>query len=131
MESIFANAAADIVILPPKTAPGTALGYLLGQRNSLRPAVTTAHASLDNNPVENALSPLKLGARNWLFIRHPSAGRRLANLFTLVANCRQAEVDPEAYLVDLVCSLARPAPINMGEWVPRVWRHRRALGLVS
>jgi hypothetical protein len=82
MRALFTQATQDVVSLPPKTALATALGYLLGQRAPLERCVTTAEASLDNNPVENAMRPLKLGARNWLFIGHPDAGPRLANLFT-------------------------------------------------
>jgi hypothetical protein len=44
-------------------------------------------------------------AKNWLQIGHPKAGPRLANLFTLVENCRLAGVDPEAYLVDIIARL--------------------------
>ncbi|HEY7236769.1 MAG TPA: IS66 family transposase [Gemmatimonadaceae bacterium] len=129
--ALFTRAATEIVTLPPKTPLATALGYLLGQRTSLRRCVTTANSSLDNNPVENAIRPLKLGARNWLFIGHPDAGPRLANLFTLVENCRHAGIDAEAYLIDLVTALAAGASTIIADWLPRVWKRRRADGLTS
>lgn len=131
MRGLFARAAHDIVTLPPKTALATALGYLLGQRASLERCVTTPEASLDNNPVENAIRPLKLGARNWLFIGHPDAGPRLANLFTLVANCRDAGADPEAYLIDLVAVLTTTVRPRLDEWLPRAWKQRRAAGVTN
>lgn len=52
-----------------------ALGYLLGQREPLMRCVTTPGAYLDNNGAENAIRPLKLGSKNWLFIGSPEAGR--------------------------------------------------------
>src|SRR5262249_38399058 len=128
MRALFTRAATEIVTLPPKTPLATALGYLLGQRASLTRCVTTLDSSLDNNPVENAIRPLKLGARNWLFIGHPDAGPRLANLFTLVENCRQSGIEPEAYLIDLVTALARGGPAIIADWLPRAWRRRRADG---
>ncbi|MGH6873344.1 MAG: IS66 family transposase [Rhizomicrobium sp.] len=131
MRDLFTRAATEIVTLPPKTPLAIALGYLLGQRTSLTRCVTTADASLDNNPVENAIRPLKLGARNWLFIGHPDAGPRLANLFTLVENCRQANVEPEAYLIDLVTALARGASPVLTDWLPRAWKRRRTDGLTG
>ncbi len=82
VEALFTQAATDVVALPPKTPLAIALGYLLNQRASLERCVTTPDACLDNNPAENALRPLKLGMRNWLFIGHPDAGPRLARLFT-------------------------------------------------
>jgi transposase len=131
MRALFARAALEIVTLPPKTPLAIALGYLLGQRAALTRCVTTPNSSLDNNPVENAIRPLKLGARNWLFIGHPDAGPRLANLFTLVENCRQAGIEPEAYLVDLITVLASGTPHIIADWLPRVWKRRRADGLTT
>jgi len=87
-DALFASAAVDLASVPPKTRLGQALGYLLGQKASLRRCLTESVAVLDNNAVERAIRPLKLGAKNWLFIGHPNAGPRLAHLFTLVENCR-------------------------------------------
>jgi hypothetical protein len=131
MRDLFTRAATEIVTLPPKSALATALGYLLGQRAPLTRCVTTPGSSLDNNPVENAIRPLKLGARNWLFIGHPEAGPRLANLFTLLENCRQAGVEPEAYLIDLIAALADRSPHSIADWLPRAWQRRRADGIAS
>ena len=99
------RAAADALTLPPKSALGQAVAYLLTQRPPLTRCVTTRAARLDNNAVENAIRPLKLGARNWRFVGHQDAGPRLANLFTLVENARQAGVDIEACLTALLTHL--------------------------
>ncbi len=128
---LFTRAASEIVTLPPKTALATALGYVLGQRAPLTRCVTTPRSSLDNNPVENAIRPLKLGMRNWLFIGHPDAGPRLANLFTVLENCRQAGVEPEAYLIDLIAALASRTSCAIADWLPRVWQRRRADGIAT
>jgi transposase len=69
--------------------------------------------------------------RNWLFIGHPDAGPRLANLFTLLENCRQASVEPEAYLIALVTALGRGAMPALDAWLPRAWQRRRADGLAA
>lgn len=129
MHGLFARAILDGLTLPPKSALGTALGYLLGQRPSLARCVTTPDAYLDNNGAENAIRPLKLGAKNWLFIGHPSAGPRLANLFTLVENCRQAGLDPEAYLIDLLTRLPAHSIRRLDDWLPRAWKRARTDGV--
>ena len=138
-EALFARAAADGLVLPPKSALGQAMGYLLAQRAPLTRCVTTPGARLDNNAVENAIRPLKVGAKNWLFVGHPDAGPRLANLFTLVENARQAGVDIEAYLTALLTHLPDHSVRRLGEWLPRAWQQRehaarlaaRALGLTA
>lgn len=126
VEALFARAATEGLALPPKTALATAIGYLMGQRLSLTRCVTTPNAVLDNNGAENAIRPLKLGAKNWLFIGHPGAGPRLANLFTLVENARQAGVDIEAYLTDLLTRLPGSSIRRLGDWLPRAWQQARA-----
>lgn len=67
----------------------------------------------------------------WLFIGHPQAGPRLANLFTLVENCRQAGIDIEAYLIDLVTHLPAHSILRLGHWLPRAWRRARADGITA
>ncbi len=94
--------------------------------------MTTPDACLDNNPAENALRPSKLGAcATGFFIGHPDAGPRLARLFTLLENCRQARVDPEAYLSDLLRALARGPLASVAAWLPRAWKERRDLGILA
>jgi hypothetical protein len=127
-DALFARAATDVVRLPPKSALAVALGYLLGQRPSLMRCVTTPGSALDNNSAENAIRPLKLGARNWLFVGHPDAGPRLASLFTVIENARQAKLDIEAYLTDL---LARFTGAHAAEWLPRAWQRARADGILA
>jgi hypothetical protein len=131
MRALFTQAITDGLVIPPKSALGIAVGYLLGQRASLERCVTTPGGYLDNNGAENAIRPLKLGAKNWLFVGHPGAGPRLANLFTLVENCRQAGVDIEAYLIDLVTHLPAHSIRRLGDWLPRSWRRARAHGVTA
>jgi transposase len=131
MQKLFARAIADGLTVPPRSALGVAIGYLLGQRPSLERCVTTPGGYLDNNGAENAIRPLKLGAKNWLFVGHPGAGPRLANLFTLVENCRQAGIDIEAYLIDLVTHLPTHSILRLGDWLPRSWRRARAHGITA
>ncbi len=127
-DALFTRAATELVRLPPKTALAVAFGYLLGQRASLMRCVTTPGAVLDHNSAENAIRPLKLGARNWLFIGHPDAGPRLASLFTVIENARQAKLDIEAYLTDL---LTRFTGAHPAAWLPRAWQRARSDGILA
>jgi transposase len=129
IDALFTRAAQQHVALPPKSALAVALRYVLGQRAPLTRCVTTPGAVLDNNGAENAIRPLKLGAKNWLFIGHPDAGPRLAHLFTLVENARQARVDIETYLIDLVSRLPTTSMLRLSDWLPRAWQQARTLGI--
>lgn len=124
--ALVAKASEAAVNTPPKTGLGEALHYLLAQQRSLERCLTTPGARLDNNPAENCIRPLKLGAKNWLQIGHPSAGPRLARLFALIENCRMEGIDPEAYLIDLLGRLLDHPMKRITELLPRQWKHARA-----
>jgi transposase len=122
---LFADALVAATLVPPKTRLGQALGYLLGQKPSLLRCLSESRARIENNLVEQAIRPLKVGAKNWLQIGHPKAGPRLANLFTLVENCRLAGVDPEAYLVDIIARLPDHPMKRIAELLPHAWKTAR------
>lgn len=126
-ERLFADSLVAAPLAPPKTRLGQALGYLLGQKPSLLRCLGERRARLDNNLVEQAIRPLKLGAKNWLQIGHPKAGPRLANLFTLVENCRLVGVDPEAFLVDIITRLPDHPMKRIAELLPHAWQTARAI----
>jgi transposase len=124
-DQMIQQAVQDTPTALPKSRWGAGLHYLLAQQAPLRRCLTEAQAELSNNPVENAIRPLKLGAKNWLQIGHPSAGPRLANLFTVVENCRQAGIDPEAYLIDVIARLPEYPAGRIADWLPRKWAQTR------
>jgi transposase len=121
-EAMLKQAEAHAEVAPAKTDLGDAVRYLLGQQERLELCLTTPGAEISNNAVERAIRPLKISAKNWLFIGDPSAGPRLANLFTLVENCRLRGIDPERYLVDLIARLPDHPAAKIAELLPHHWR---------
>lgn len=115
-------AEADVAAATPKTDYADGLHYLLAHQASLKRCLTEPEAELSNNGAENAVRPLKLGAKNWIAIGHPSAGPRLAKLFTLVENCRQAGIDPESYLIDIIARLPDHPAREIGSLSPWRWQ---------
>jgi len=104
-----------------KTPMAKAINYLLNQEPPLRACLEQLPSRIDNNLVENAIRPLKLGARNWLFIGHEKAGPRNAILFTLIQNCRLAKVNPEAWLIDVLHRLDDHPQKRITELLPHNW----------
>lgn len=124
-EGMLKQAEAHAEVAPAKTELGDALRYLLGQQERLGKCLTIVEAEISNNAVERAIRPLKLGARNWLFIGDPRAGPRLANLFTLVENCRLLGIDPERYLIDLLTRLLDHPATKIAQLLPHHWQGTR------
>ncbi len=55
---------------------------------------------IDNNPVENAIRPVCLGKKNWLFVGSERAGKRAAAIQSLLATATLNGLDPAAWLRD-------------------------------
>ena len=52
----------------------------------------------DNNAAENAIRPVALGRKNWLFAGAPKGADASAMLFSLVETAKANEIEPQAYL---------------------------------
>lgn len=89
----------------PKSLLGKACCYLLGQWDKLIAHCEHGRTRLDNNSIENAVRPTKLGAKNWLFIGHPDAGERSAIIYSLLVSCQRRGLEPHAYLKDVLTRL--------------------------
>lgn len=109
----------------PKSGIGQAAGYLLGQWATLERHVEHGQTRLDNNLVENAVRPTKLGLKNWLFVGHPEAGQRSAILYSIIVSCLRHDVEPLAYLRDVLARLPSMTnqddidPLLPSRWQPR------------
>ena len=87
-----------------KTADGSglarAIDYSLKRWSALARYADSGSLPIDNNPVENAIRPITLGRRNWLFTGSERAGRRAAAIQTLLATARLNGLEPYAWLKD-------------------------------
>jgi len=86
---------------------GKACGYLLAHWEALVAHCRHSRTRLDNNLVENAVRPTKLGAKNWLFVGHPDAGPRIAIIYSLLITCQRHSKEPLAYLRDVLARLPK------------------------
>jgi transposase len=55
------------------------------------------------------IRPTKLGMKNWMFFGSLEAGMNNALIYTLLANCRAQNLDPEDYLVEVLRRLPHNA----------------------
>lgn len=87
-----------------KTADGTglarAIDYSLKRWPALLRYVDSGKLPIDNNPVENAIRPITLGRRNWLFTGSERAGGRAAAIQSLLATAKLNGLEPYAWLKD-------------------------------
>ena len=85
-----------------KTADGSGLARALDDTLRRWPALIRytkrGDRPIDNNPVENAIRPIALGRRNWLFTGSERAGRRAAAIQSLLATAQLNGLEPDAWL---------------------------------
>lgn len=58
----------------------------------------TGDLPIDNNPVENAIRPIAIGKKNWLFAGSERAGKRAAAIQSLLATAKINGLEPAAWL---------------------------------
>jgi transposase len=86
----------------PASNVGQALGYTLNQWPKFLHCLEQGILEIDTNLVENMIRPTKLGMKNWMFFGSLEAGTNNALIYTLLANCRAHDLDPEDYLVEVI-----------------------------
>ncbi len=113
----------------PASNVGQALGYTLNQWEKILHSLSQGIFEIDTNLVENMIRPTKLGMKNWMFIGSLEAGTNNALIYTLLANCRAHDLDPEDYLVEVIKRLPPEAtPEQAAALTPaRIAAERRAM----
>lgn len=84
--------------VPPRTATGKALGYLNEQWDKLIRYLDDGRLQIDNNLTENAIRPIVLGRKNWLFSDTVRGVNASANLYSLIETAKANGLEPYAYL---------------------------------
>jgi transposase len=105
----------------PKSKLGKAIHYALRQWPQLELFLADGRVEIDNNLVENAIRPTKLGAKNWLFLGNVQSGDKCAILYTIVENCRRLGIDTRAYLEDVLTRLPAMKAIEAVGLTPANW----------
>ena len=106
----------------PKSGLGEALQYALNQEVSLRRYLADGDLQIDNNDCERSLRGIALGRKNWLFTGSDSGGRAAAALFSLIGSAQLNDVEPLAYLTDVITRLPATPPDQIEQFLPDVWK---------
>ena len=83
--------------ITPRSKLGNALAYAANPWPHLEPCFVDGQIELDNNLIENAIRPSKLGHKNWMFVRSEHTRWRSAVIYTFVEQVRRHGADPFAY----------------------------------
>src|SRR5579863_8386239 len=103
--------------LSPKNDVAKAIRYLLTRWPSFTRFLDDGRICLSNNAAERALRGVAVGRRNWTFAGSDEGGRRAAAVL-LTETCKLNDVDPRAWLADVLAKLPDHPAHRIAEMMP-------------
>ena len=80
---------------------------------------------LDNNLIENALRPLAIGRKNYLFAGSHDAAQRAAVVYWLLGTCKLQGVNPQEWLTDVFERIPTHPARRVADLLPHHWQKAR------
>ena len=77
---------------------------------------------LTNNAAERALRGVALGRKSWLFVGSERSGERAAFMYTLIISCKMNDIDPQAWMADVLARLPNITVSHAHELLPWNWK---------
>ena len=94
-------------------------GFRLGMEMAGHECV--GHIEIDNNLVENAIRPLALGRKNYLFAGSKDAAKNIAIYYTIFSSCKSLEINPTAYLIWVLNELPNHSIKDIAKFTPEAY----------
>lgn len=111
---------------PPKAPITKAIAYSLTRWEKLGRFLDDGKLEIDNNLVENAIRPVALGRKNYLFAGNHEAAQRLAMMYSFMASCKMAQVNPADWLRDVLFRIPNHPVNRVAELLPHLWKPMEA-----
>jgi transposase len=108
-----------------------AMDYMLKRIEVFTRFLDDGRICLSNNAAERALRGIALGRKSWLFAGSDRGGERAAVMLTLIQSAKVNDVDPRAWLADVLARIADHKVTNLAELLPWNWRHPFAVNLAA
>ena len=81
--------------------------------------------AIDNNVAERELKKIAVGRKNWLTIGAPQAGTTAAIHFSITSSCQRLQVEPWAYLQDVLTRWPTMPVEQRPQLLPERWQASR------
>ena len=108
-----------------------AINYLMRRWPSFTRFLQDGRVCLSNNAAERALRGIALGRKAWLFCGSDRGGQRAATMYSLIATAKLNDVDPQAWLADVLARINDLPSNRIDELLPWNWSGSRSPGSVA
>jgi transposase len=114
----------------PKLSRGNdlakAIDYMLKRWPAFARFLDDGRICLSNNAAERAVRGIALGRKSWLFAGSDRGGQRAAAMYSLIGTAKLNNVDPQAWLADVLARIAGHPARDIDELLPWNWQPRSA-----
>jgi hypothetical protein len=106
----------------PKSDLGEAIRYTLNQWDALQVFTTCGLLDPDNNEAERGHRGIAIGRKNWRMVGSDRGGEAAAIHFSFISSCKMNQVEPFAYLVDVLRRLPDTPRERLVDLLPHRWK---------
>ena len=100
-----------------------AIDYMLKRWDAFTRFLDDGRVCLSNNAAERALRGIALGRKSWLFAGSDRGGQRAATMTSLIVTAKMNDVDPQAWLADVLARIADHPANQLDELLPWEWKN--------
>lgn len=104
-----------------------AMDYMLKRWTAFSRFMGDGRICLTNNAAERALRGIALGRKSWLFAGSDRGGERTAFMYSLIVTAKLNDIDPQAWLADVLARIADHPAQKLDELLPWNWRPQAAI----
>ena len=112
-------------------AVAKAMDYMLKRWDGFARVLDDGRICLTNNAAERALRGIALGRKSWLFAGSDRGGERAAAMYTLIGTAKLNDIDPQAWLADVLARIAELPQTRLHELLPWNWKPERQQPLAA
>ena len=105
-----------------------ALDYMLKRWAAFTGFLDDGRVCLSNNAAERALRGVAMGRKSWLFCDSDRGGQRAAVMYSLIVTAKLNDIDPQAWLADVLARIAEHPSQQLDDLLPWNWRQLTTVG---
>ena len=108
--------------LSARNETAKAIQYSLNRWTALARFLDDGRLCMSNNAAERALRGIAVGRHNWTFAGSDEGGCRAAAIYTLIETAKLNDIDPQAWLADVLARLQDHPAKRIDELLPWNWK---------